>query len=196
VVATLEFGQNKKIWSPYGEEKEMRDTECPFALLFLYGFSTRTRLKRKDIFFLTILFQTRSSPIENIMKILARAVGRRKEAVAQVQLVPGTGQFIINNPPVGLLRRTKKLSLRDPTGNSYFRPNPCGEIRSSTVFTFRSSALWSISKGFTMLSSLRWASDGLAELTKIPGFVRGKVKRNTEKYAVIIKTNSSSAEPR
>jgi light-independent protochlorophyllide reductase subunit B len=27
------------------------------------------------------------------------------------------------------------------------------------------------------------APDGLAELQKIPGFVRGKVKRNTEKFA-------------
>lgn len=33
------------------------------------------------------------------MEILARGVGRRKEAVAQVQLVKGTGQFIINNIP-------------------------------------------------------------------------------------------------
>lgn len=31
------------------------------------------------------------------MEILARAVGRRKEAVAQVQILRGTGQFIINN---------------------------------------------------------------------------------------------------
>nr|AYQ94590.1 ribosomal protein S9 [Chlorosarcina stigmatica] len=31
------------------------------------------------------------------MEILSRAVGRRKEAVAQVQIVRGTGQFMINN---------------------------------------------------------------------------------------------------
>lgn len=31
------------------------------------------------------------------MEIIARAVGRRKEAVAQVQIVIGTGQFIIND---------------------------------------------------------------------------------------------------
>lgn len=31
------------------------------------------------------------------MEILARAVGRRKEAVAQVQIIRGTGQFIIND---------------------------------------------------------------------------------------------------
>nr|ANQ46423.1 ribosomal protein S9 [Tetrabaena socialis] len=33
------------------------------------------------------------------MVILAKAVGRRKEAVAQVQIKQGTGQFIINNKP-------------------------------------------------------------------------------------------------
>jgi small subunit ribosomal protein S9 len=31
------------------------------------------------------------------MEILARAVGRRKEAVAQIQLISGTGKFLINN---------------------------------------------------------------------------------------------------
>lgn len=30
-------------------------------------------------------------------EILARAIGRRKEAIAQVKLVKGTGEFIINN---------------------------------------------------------------------------------------------------
>ena len=33
------------------------------------------------------------------MEILARAVGRRKEAVAQVQMIKGTGLVIINNKP-------------------------------------------------------------------------------------------------
>ena len=32
-------------------------------------------------------------------------------------------------------------------------------------------------------SDLGWSQDGLAELQKVPGFVRGKVKRNTEKFA-------------
>jgi light-independent protochlorophyllide reductase subunit B len=32
--------------------------------------------------------------------------------------------------------------------------------------------------------SLAWSPEGLAELNKVPGFVRGKVKRNTEKYAL------------
>ncbi|MBE9077405.1 ferredoxin:protochlorophyllide reductase (ATP-dependent) subunit B [Romeria aff. gracilis LEGE 07310] len=40
-----------------------------------------------------------------------------------------------------------------------------------------------ITKTVSAESDLSWSKDGLAELNKIPGFVRGKVKRNTEKFA-------------
>ena len=40
-----------------------------------------------------------------------------------------------------------------------------------------------ITKALSTDSDLTWAPDGLAELNKIPGFVRGKIKRNTEKFA-------------
>jgi light-independent protochlorophyllide reductase subunit B len=40
-----------------------------------------------------------------------------------------------------------------------------------------------ITKGLSTPTDLTWSPDGLAELNKIPGFVRGKVKRNTEKFA-------------
>jgi light-independent protochlorophyllide reductase subunit B len=40
-----------------------------------------------------------------------------------------------------------------------------------------------ITKSLSTESDLSWSTDGLAELNKIPGFVRGKIKRNTEKYA-------------
>jgi light-independent protochlorophyllide reductase subunit B len=40
-----------------------------------------------------------------------------------------------------------------------------------------------ITKGVTADSDLNWTKDGTSELNKIPGFVRGKVKRNTEKFA-------------
>jgi light-independent protochlorophyllide reductase subunit B len=40
-----------------------------------------------------------------------------------------------------------------------------------------------ITKGISAASDLNWTKDGLVELNKIPGFVRGKVKRNTEKFA-------------
>lgn len=33
------------------------------------------------------------------------------------------------------------------------------------------------------LNDINWSPESLQELHKIPGFVRGKVKRNTEKYA-------------
>ncbi|PSN20502.1 ferredoxin:protochlorophyllide reductase (ATP-dependent) subunit B [filamentous cyanobacterium CCP5] len=40
-----------------------------------------------------------------------------------------------------------------------------------------------ITKTMSADSDLSWTRDGLAELNRIPGFVRGKVKRNTEKFA-------------
>ena len=40
-----------------------------------------------------------------------------------------------------------------------------------------------ITKFLSTDSTLSWSSDGIAELSKIPGFVRGKIKRNTEKFA-------------
>ena len=40
-----------------------------------------------------------------------------------------------------------------------------------------------ITKSLSTDSNLNWAPGGLAESKKIPGFVRGKVKRNTEKFA-------------
>jgi light-independent protochlorophyllide reductase subunit B len=40
-----------------------------------------------------------------------------------------------------------------------------------------------ITKSLSTDSGLTWSPEGLNELQKIPGFVRGKIKRNTEKYA-------------
>jgi light-independent protochlorophyllide reductase subunit B len=40
-----------------------------------------------------------------------------------------------------------------------------------------------ITKALSNESDLNWQTDALQELQKIPGFVRGKVKRNTEKFA-------------
>lgn len=40
-----------------------------------------------------------------------------------------------------------------------------------------------ITKTLSTNSELQWSSEALQELNKIPGFVRGKVKRNTEKFA-------------
>ena len=40
-----------------------------------------------------------------------------------------------------------------------------------------------ITKGVSADSDLNWNREAQAELNKVPGFVRGKVKRNTEKFA-------------
>jgi len=40
-----------------------------------------------------------------------------------------------------------------------------------------------ITKSLSTDSDLVWAPEALAELQRIPGFVRGKIKRNTEKFA-------------
>jgi light-independent protochlorophyllide reductase subunit B len=40
-----------------------------------------------------------------------------------------------------------------------------------------------ITKGVSANSDLGWNKEATAELNKVPGFVRGKVKRNTEKFA-------------
>jgi light-independent protochlorophyllide reductase subunit B len=40
-----------------------------------------------------------------------------------------------------------------------------------------------ITKSLSTEMGLNWDSEALSELSKVPGFVRGKVKRNTEKYA-------------
>ncbi|TAD80679.1 MAG: ferredoxin:protochlorophyllide reductase (ATP-dependent) subunit B [Oscillatoriales cyanobacterium] len=40
-----------------------------------------------------------------------------------------------------------------------------------------------ITKSVSTDADLNWSRDGLVELNRVPGFVRGKVKRNTEKFA-------------
>ena len=40
-----------------------------------------------------------------------------------------------------------------------------------------------ITKALSTDSRFKWTSEAQSELNKIPGFVRGKIKRNTEKFA-------------
>jgi small subunit ribosomal protein S9 len=44
-------------------------------------------------------------------EILATAVGRRKEAVAQIKLICGTGEIIINNKPANIYLNNNSCSL-------------------------------------------------------------------------------------
>lgn len=60
------------------------------------------------------------------MEILARGVGRRKEAVAQVQIVKGTGNFLINNIPA-------QQYLHNNTYSMLSLKAPLNILNSSTV---------------------------------------------------------------
>jgi light-independent protochlorophyllide reductase subunit B len=51
-----------------------------------------------------------------------------------------------------------------------------------------------ITKSLSTDSDLIWTPDALAELQRIPGFVRGKIKRNTEKFARDKKLNEITLE--
>lgn len=51
-----------------------------------------------------------------------------------------------------------------------------------------------ITKSLSTTTDCTWSQDGLDELNKVPGFVRGKVKRNTEKYARQNSINVITAE--
>jgi small subunit ribosomal protein S9 len=45
------------------------------------------------------------------IRIFSKAVGRRKESVAQVQLREGNGQFIINNKPADIYLQNNSFSM-------------------------------------------------------------------------------------
>jgi small subunit ribosomal protein S9 len=73
------------------------------------------------------------------MEILARGVGRRKEAVAQVQIVKGTGNFLINNIPAQQYLHNNTysmLSVKAPlnalNSSTVTNENGVEELRSST----------------------------------------------------------------
>jgi len=51
-----------------------------------------------------------------------------------------------------------------------------------------------ITKSLSNETSLSWSPDALQELARIPGFVRGKVKRNVEKYARQNQVNQITVE--
>jgi light-independent protochlorophyllide reductase subunit B len=51
-----------------------------------------------------------------------------------------------------------------------------------------------ITKALSTEGDCSWTPEALGELNRIPGFVRGKVKRNTEKYARSAKISSISVE--
>lgn len=51
-----------------------------------------------------------------------------------------------------------------------------------------------VTKSYSSENDLQWTKEALTELSKVPGFVRSKVKRNTEKYAQSKKLNNITLE--
>lgn len=51
-----------------------------------------------------------------------------------------------------------------------------------------------VSRSYSSENNIEWTKEALAELSKVPGFVRAKVKRNTEKYAQLQKFTQISVD--
>nr|ALO21688.1 ribosomal protein S9 [Stephanosphaera pluvialis] len=85
------------------------------------------------------------------MEILARGVGRRKEAVAQVLMVKGTGKFIINNIPAQQYLHnstTALLSVKAPLNALNFLKGDSDNLDTlSLASTFRNPPLHSAGTG-------------------------------------------------
>lgn len=65
----------------------------------------------------------------------AQAVGRRKEAVAQVQLIAGTGEFIINNKPAAIYLQNNSCSILAIKAPFEVLQNLEGEIKQDQIDT-------------------------------------------------------------
>ena len=85
------------------------------------------------------------------MEILARAVGRRKEAVAQVQMVRGTGQFLIN----------------DKLAQEYLHNNSCSLISVKAPFEVLNTPEGGLSSNDNKLSNINF--DTIDTLVKVKG---------------------------
>jgi nitrogenase molybdenum-iron protein alpha/beta subunit len=51
-----------------------------------------------------------------------------------------------------------------------------------------------VSRSYSSENNMEWTKEALAELSKVPGFVRAKVKRNTEKYAQLQKVTQITVD--
>lgn len=89
------------------------------------------------------------------MEILARAVGRRKEAVAQVQMVRGTGQLIINTKPA----------------HEYLQNDSCAILSVQAPFDIYKKALLQSGRGTEANSSSFATNDAPADTQQTSGVV-------------------------
>jgi len=99
------------------------------------------------------------------MEILARGVGRRKEAVAQVVLVKGTGNFVINNIAAQqyLNNNTYSMLLVKAPLNTLSSSN------SSTTIPDSAAAESNNTEVNSNLANLNLASDNIDTIVKVKG---------------------------
>nr|AYQ94807.1 ribosomal protein S9 [Follicularia botryoides] len=67
--------------------------------------------------------------------LLARAVGRRKEAIAQVQLVKGTGEFLINSKPAEIYLQNNSCSILSIKAPFEVLQNLEGDLKQNQIDT-------------------------------------------------------------
>lgn len=66
---------------------------------------------------------------------LAQAVGRRKEAIAQVQLIPGTGEFFINKKPANIYLHNNSCSIASIKAPFEVLQNIEGQVKQDQIDT-------------------------------------------------------------
>lgn len=92
------------------------------------------------------------------MEILARAVGRRKEAVAQVQMIRGSGQLIINTKPA----------------HEYLQNDSCAILSVQAPFDIYKKTIFSPNSTESSNGSLPAATTMSTELNSIDTIVKVK----------------------
>lgn len=128
------------------------------------------------------------------MEILSRAVGRRKEAVAQVQIIRGTGQFIINNTPAEQYLQNNTCTMISVKAPMYALSTNQETVKQESTATVDFSALDTIVKvkGGGLI--------GQAEAIKL-GLARALCLLNNNVSAVFLhcasqqESSENSAEP-
>jgi small subunit ribosomal protein S9 len=104
------------------------------------------------------------------MEILARAVGRRKEAVAQVQIIRGTGQFIIN----------------DKVAQEYLHNNSCSLLSVKAPFdVVEKTNSASVSVTFGTINNSQFVDSEIISTTKLGDIVPYSL--NLETFDTIVK---------
>ncbi len=107
------------------------------------------------------------------MEILARGVGRRKEAVAQVILVKGTGNFVINNIAAQQYLHNNTYSMllvKAPLNTLSSSNSPAlAELKLTTTNNDTAAVELNNNEATSNLTNLNMASDKIDTIVKVKG---------------------------